>query len=52
MRSNFGAPGFIDPNLNNVGDNGTFNFFEGRGGDDMITGNGNTRVQYTTRPPE
>jgi len=24
-----------------------FNAFEGRGGDDMITGNGNTRVEYT-----
>ena len=30
----------------NVGNNGTFNQFEGLGGDDTITGNGNTRVVY------
>ena len=44
--TNFGAAGFIDPNMNNVGDNGTLNEFEGMDGDDTITGNGNTRVSY------
>ena len=31
----------------NIGNNGTFNQFEGLGGNDTITGNGNTRVIYT-----
>lgn len=43
---NFGAAGFLDGNLNNVGNNGNFNQFEGLGGNDLITGNGNTRVLY------
>ena len=43
----FGTAGFTDPNVNNVGNSGTFNFFEGRGGDDTVTGNFGTRVQYT-----
>ena len=30
----------------NVGNNGTFNQFEGLGGNDAITGNGNTRIIY------
>ena len=30
----------------NAGSNGTFNVFLGMGGDDTITGNGNTQVQY------
>ena len=30
----------------NVGNNGTFNEFEGGGGNDTITGNGNTRVAF------
>ena len=30
----------------NVGNNGNFNQFEGLGGDDSITGNGNTRLVY------
>ena len=30
----------------NAGSNGTFNVFVGGGGDDTITGNGNTQVQY------
>jgi Ca2+-binding RTX toxin-like protein len=30
----------------NAGSNGTFNVFVGSGGDDTITGNGNTQVQY------
>ncbi len=29
------------------GSNGTFNDFEGMGGNDTVTGNGNTRVSYT-----
>ena len=31
---------------NNVGNNGTFNEFEGGGGNDTITGNGNTRIAF------
>ena len=30
----------------NAGSSGTFNVFVGGGGDDTITGNGNTQVQY------
>ncbi|MDN5003916.1 VCBS domain-containing protein [Bradyrhizobium sp. GCM10027634] len=37
----YGAAGAL-----NVGNNGTFNQFEGLGGDDVITGNGNTRLIY------
>ena len=37
----YGAPGAL-----NVSDTGTFNQFEGMGGNDTITGNGNTRVDY------
>ncbi len=37
----YGAAGAL-----NVGNNGNFNQFEGLGGDDTITGNGNTRVIY------
>jgi Ca2+-binding RTX toxin-like protein len=44
--TNFGAAG-LDPNLFNVGNNGTFNQFEGLGGNDSITGNGNTRIMFT-----
>ncbi len=43
--ANFGAVGFL-ASTNNVGDLGTFNQFEGMGGDDTITGNGNTRLDY------
>jgi len=32
----------------NAGSNGSFNEFEGGGGDDMIAGNGNTRISYLT----
>ena len=32
----------------NVGNNGTFNQFEGLGGNDTITGNGNTKVIYSS----
>jgi hypothetical protein len=45
--TNFGATGFLDPSVNNVGNNGTFNQFEGLGGNDAITGNNNTRLLYT-----
>ena len=34
----------------NAGSNGTFNQFEGMGGNDTITGNGNTRSSTATRP--
>ena len=44
--ANFGAIGFLNTSTNNVGDLGTFNQFEGMGGDDTITGNGNTRLDY------
>ena len=44
--ANFGAIGFLNTATNNVGDLGTFNQFEGMGGDDTITGNGNTRIDY------
>jgi Ca2+-binding RTX toxin-like protein len=44
--TNFGAADFLDPAVNNVGNNGTFNQFEGMGGDDTITGNGNTRIAF------
>ena len=45
--TNFGAVGFTDPSQYNVGNNGTFNQFEGMGGNDQITGNNNTRLLYT-----
>jgi Peptidase M10 serralysin C terminal/RTX calcium-binding nonapeptide repeat (4 copies) len=43
--ANFGAVGFL-ASTNNVGDLGTYNQFEGMGGNDTITGNGNTRLDY------
>ena len=46
VAANFGAAGFLNPLLNNVGDNGTFNEFEGREGNDTIAGNGNTRIAF------
>lgn len=42
---NFNAVGFNGASVN-AGSSGTLNEFEGRGGDDVITGNGNTRVSY------
>ena len=48
----FNATGFSAMSANSgsiipgAGSAGTFNEFEGRGGDDTITGNGNTRVSY------
>ena len=47
VATNFGAAGYTDPALNNVGNNGTFNQFEGLGDNDSITGNGNTRLLYS-----
>ncbi|MEH2614336.1 Ig-like domain-containing protein [Bradyrhizobium sp. AZCC 1693] len=32
----------------NVGSSGTFNWFQGNGGNDVITGNGNTQIQYAS----
>jgi len=47
-RTNFGATGFLNPAVNNIGNNGNFNQFEGIGGNDTITGNGNTRIIYSS----
>jgi hypothetical protein len=41
----YDATGFSGSSAN-AGSNGTFNQFEGMAGDDTITGNGNTRLQY------
>ncbi len=43
----FVATGYGLAGALNVGNNGTFNQFEGLAGDDSITGNGNTRLIYT-----
>jgi hypothetical protein len=40
------ATGYGTGSALNVGNNGNFNQFEGLGGNDTITGNGNTRVIY------
>jgi VCBS repeat-containing protein len=40
------ATGYGSAGALNVGNNGLFNQFEGLGGNDTITGNGNTRVIY------
>ncbi|WP_249141166.1 Ig-like domain-containing protein, partial [Bradyrhizobium manausense] len=49
--TNFGVTGAIDPATGlpyaNVGNNGAFNQFEGMGGNDIIAGNGSTRLIYT-----
>ncbi len=45
--ANFGAAGFLNTATNNVGNFGTFNEFEGMGGDDDIAGNNNTRIPIT-----
>ena len=44
--TNFGAAGFLNASTNNVGNNGTFNSFQGLGGNDTITGNGNTQIAF------
>jgi Ca2+-binding RTX toxin-like protein len=41
----YDATGFSGSSAN-AGSNGTFNQFEGMVGDDLITGNGNTRLQF------
>ena len=41
----YDATGFTAASPNG-GDQGTLNEFEGMGGDDVITGNGNTRISY------
>src|SRR4029078_4816982 len=41
----YDASGFSGSSAN-AGSNGTFNIFVGAGGNDTITGNGNTQVQY------
>ncbi|SDJ01426.1 VCBS repeat-containing protein [Bradyrhizobium sp. Rc2d] len=46
--TNFGAIGFQNAAVNNVGNNGNFNQFEGLAGNDAITGNGNTRIIYAS----
>jgi VCBS repeat-containing protein len=43
---NYDATGFGQAGALNVGDQGTNNQFEGRGGNDSVTGNGNTRVAF------
>jgi Ca2+-binding RTX toxin-like protein len=40
------ATGYGLAGAQNVGNNGTFNEFEGGGGNDTITGNGNTRIAF------
>jgi Cadherin domain/RTX calcium-binding nonapeptide repeat (4 copies) len=42
----YDATGYGSAGALNVGNNGLFNQFEGLGGNDTITGNGNTRVIY------
>ena len=41
----FNAVGFSNSSAN-AGSNGTFNRFEGRGNNDIITGNGNTQIGF------
>ncbi len=42
----FVATGYGVAGALNIGNNGTFNQFEGLGGNDTITGNGNTRIAF------
>jgi hypothetical protein len=42
----YDATGFGGPGALNVGNNGTFNQFDGMAGDDTITGNGSTQIVY------
>jgi VCBS repeat-containing protein len=46
VATNFGAAGFLNAATNNVGNFGTFNEVEGGGGNDTVTGNGNTRIAF------
>ena len=50
VANNFGVAGFTDTSLYNVGSNGTFNSFQGFGGNDTITGNGNTQIAFFNAP--
>ncbi len=43
-----GNAGFGEVGALNVGNSGTLNEFEGMGGNDDITGNGNTRISYSS----
>lgn len=45
LADSYDATGFGSSSVN-AGSNGTFNEFEGCAGDDVITGNGNTRISY------
>jgi Ca2+-binding RTX toxin-like protein len=45
----YDARGFSQTSVN-AGDIGDFNTFEGRGGNDTIYGNGNTRIEYDRSP--
>ena len=45
VATNFGAANYLTAS-HNVGNNGNFNQFEGLGGNDNVTGNGNTRVIF------
>ena len=42
-----GNAGFGELGALNIGNNGTLNEFEGLGGNDVISGNGNTRITFT-----
>ena len=44
----FDASTFGTGTAQNIGNNGTFNQFEGLGGNDTVTGNGNTRLIYSS----
>ncbi len=44
----YNASGFSANSTNGGGDQGNFNEFQGMGGDDTITGNGNTRISYAS----
>jgi len=44
--SNYGLSGFLNPSVDNVGDFTTLNEVEGMGGNDIITGNGSTRIAF------
>ena len=47
----YDATGFDQAGALNIGNSGTFNEFEGLAGDDIITGNGNTRRDLLSAPP-
>jgi len=43
----YDATGFGNVGALNIGSNGSLNLFEGLGGNDSVTGNGNTQLNYT-----